>query len=362
MSLISRMHAGGEAGQPGPQYLEDLACAYWLSETLFAAVETDLFTLLAAGSRTAGDIAATLAFDPGGVERWLQVLWALGLLERIAPSSRGGVAAFANSELSATYLVQGRDGYQGDSILWRKYLAVGWQSLLGCLQAGGRVLYPAAEEPHEQLARRVRRYIRAMDNVAGVKAREIVPVFKGVLDTGAILDVGAGSGAMAAGFLEQYPGLRATLIDLPEVLDFAGELLQSRSCIDRITCSAANILEPWPVSDHSFDLVILSNVLHAYSEQEVPPLLAKSAACLKPGGLLLVHDFWPEHSPVKAALFDLNMLINTYNGRLFPASWVRSQLAGLDLCSTELIPLRTDTALMIAGKNEQALASLCLNG
>lgn len=111
--LMPMAHADDTARPDGPQYLEDLACAYWLSETLFAAVETDLFTLLAAGGRTAGEIAATLAFDPGSVERWLRVLCALGLLEQEAASSPPSAAMFTNSELSAKYLVRGRDDYQG---------------------------------------------------------------------------------------------------------------------------------------------------------------------------------------------------------------------------------------------------------
>jgi SAM-dependent methyltransferase/DNA-binding MarR family transcriptional regulator len=359
MRFVSRPAPDGDdPGQAGSQYLEDLACAYWCSEALFTAVEAGLFTLLAAGGRTAGEIAGAAGFDPGGTERWLRALCALGLLKRAPNPEDAGAGLFVNSELSARFLAAGCEDYQGDALLWRRFLAVGWQGLRECLQAGVRVLYPPVEEPHERLVSRMRRYILAMDGVARAKAREIIPVFGDLFTEGAILDAGGGSGAVAAAFLERFPGLRAVLLDLPEVVEYAEELLRSRSCAGRVACRAANILEPWPVSDHSFELVIISNVLHAYSEQEAPQLLARGAACLSPGGLLLVHDFFTEHCPAKAALFDLNMLINTYNGRVFPAAWVQEQLSALGLVSTGLVPLRTDTALIVAGRDERALARL----
>ena len=88
----------------------------------------------------------------------------------------------------------------------------------------------------------------------------------------------------------------------------------------------ANILEPWPVKKQCFDLVILSNILHAYSGNEMPHILRSAAECLEDRGVLLVHDFFREHCPDKAALTDLNMFINTYNGRVFSEEQVREQL------------------------------------
>ena len=57
-----------------------------------------------------------------------------------------------------------------------------------------------------------------MDCVAAAKAEEILRAFKSLPLRGRLLDVGAGSGALAAAFLKQHPALSATLFDLPEVL------------------------------------------------------------------------------------------------------------------------------------------------
>ena len=141
---------------------------------------------------------------------------------------------------------------------------------------------------------------------------------------------GPGSGAITAAFLKHFPFAKATCIDLPDVLDQTREML-SGELADRVRYCPANILDPWPVERGSFDLVILSNILHAYSEKELPHILQSATEYLGKDGILLVHDFFREHCPEKAALSDLNMFINTFNGRVFSAKEVREQLFHLGL-------------------------------
>lgn len=335
----------------GPQYLEDLATGYWFSEALFAAVELDVFSKLDPAGGTAAQIARMLEFDLPGVERLLDALCAMGLVIR-------NDGFFYNTKVASRYLVKGKECYQGNSILWRKYLAGSWANLKSSLKAGGRVQDNLAEGP-EQLTERIRGYVRAMDDVAVIKTLEIVPLFGGF--SGHILDVGAGSGAVSAGFLDRFPDARATLLDLPAVLDYSAELLRPRKMEDRMTFCPANLLEPWPVGKGAFDLVMLSNVLHAYAHAEAVHLLDEAVRCLSSGGLLVIHDFFREHHPEKAALFDLNMLLNTYNGRVFAAKWVREQLESSKLHVTDLLALASDTGVIIAAREAEHLAGLRLD-
>lgn len=338
----------------GPQYLEDLATGYWFSEALFTAVELEVFSLLESEGMTTDEIAVVLEMPVSGLERFLQALCAMNLV--VCVNKR-----FYNTKLASEYLVPGKSAYQGESILWRKGLRLGWQDLTECLKAGGRVNFPVLEEGQEQFGRRIRTYINAMDNIAKTKVAEILPFFEGLELKGELLDVGTGSGAVAVGFLESFPALSATLMDLQEVLNYTRELMDKKGLGKRVSYIPANILEPWSVAEEGFDLVILSNIIHAYSEEEIPLILDRAANCLKPGGFLVIHDFFPEHYSAKAALLDLNMFINTYNGRIFPGSWVREQLAMSKLYTTELMPLATDTALIFAVKEEKNLGSLRLD-
>ena len=148
-------------------------------------------------------------------------------------------------------------------------------------------------ESPEQFAGRIRKYIKAMDNVARTKVAEILPFFEGLDLQGEILDVGAGSGAIAGGFLEQFPSLFGSLLDLQQVLDYTRELMDEKGFGKRVTYIPTNILEPWTVNEVGFDFVVLSNIIHAYSEEEIPLISDRAANCLKPEGFLIIHDFFP---------------------------------------------------------------------
>src|SRR5208283_84002 len=121
------------------------------------------------------------------------------------------------------------------------------------------------------------------------------------------------------------------------------------------------ILEPWPADKGRYDIVMLSNVLHAYSDGELPHILSNASSCLKKDGLLVVHDFFHEHFQEKAALFDLNMFINTYNGKVFSYGAVVEALRQSGLHAASPVPLETDTSLIIASKNSERLSSLLID-
>ena len=333
----------------GSQYLEDLATGYWFSEVLFTAVEMGLFTLLEKKGLTAEEISGKYGFQAEGLQRFLHALSAMGLLTKNGTS-------FFNTKISDDYLVIGKDNYQGDSILWRKYLSAGWKDLMECLRSGGRIEYSGNDDRPERTDR-IRKYVGAMDAIAGTKVKEILGFFEGFDLHGSILDVGAGSGAVASGFLERFPSTKATLLDLSEVLECTAEFVRKKGLEKRAEGHAGNILEPWKI-DKKFDLVILSNILHAYSEKELQHILHSASTVLENDGLILIHDFFLEHQSPKAALTDLNMFINTFNGKIFSGKEVRCRLSGLGLHCTDLIPLESDTGLIFASKFSSRLDCL----
>ncbi len=126
-----RMH---DPQDMSPQYLEDLATGYWQSEVLFTAVEKGLFTLLEPSGKKVGELAGELGFDPGTLKRFIHALSVMGLV-----FEADGLCG--NTKLARKYLVRGAEAYQGDSILWRKFLIDNWKTLDRCLEKGTRILF-----------------------------------------------------------------------------------------------------------------------------------------------------------------------------------------------------------------------------
>ncbi|MBA2882065.1 putative metal-binding protein [Desulfosalsimonas propionicica] len=336
-----------------PQYIEDLATSYWRSELLFTAVEQELFTRIGAEGRPVAELAFDLGLDPESTKRYLRALSALGLI-----FLADGYAA--NTKFSQKYLVRDAADYQGDSILWRKYLAESWKSLNQCLEKGTRVLMPPANEPPEAVDERRHRYSRAMDCIAKNKIKQILPLFANMEISGDILDVGSGLGAFSVGFLEQFSQAAATLLDMAPVLGQAAETHAGQPYADRMVYQPGNVLDAWELPHKRYQLVIFSNIVHAFGDAEVGHLISQGVTHLAKDGLLLIHDFFMEHNPEKATLSDLNMLANTYNGRVYEAAWLRQKLEASGLKVTELVSLDSDTGVLVAAR-QQRLDELCLS-
>jgi 2-polyprenyl-3-methyl-5-hydroxy-6-metoxy-1,4-benzoquinol methylase len=340
-----------DAQTNGGQYLEDLATAYWLSDALFTALEMELFSAIEGFGKNGAslpELSQKLKVNEKALNRFLNLLLELGLIEKKQES-------YVNQPIAQTYLLKESPFYQGDSILWRKNLKDDWKTLKAALTAGGRVNFLPEDISEEELNSRREQYIHAMDNVAKLKNRECAGLLSHL--KGTILDVGAGSGAMALAFLERFPETWATLLDIRQILPQTIKMINKTPFKDRVDYQAGNILETdWSLTK-KYDLIILSNIVHAYAEAENEQVLKTAASYLADDGILLIHDFFCEHDPIKAQLSDLNMFLNTFNGKVFSGKWVIAELLKNQLATTPLIPLTTDTAVIFAACSPEALTA-----
>ena len=331
----------------GAQYLEDISTSYWSSIVLFTAVELEIFTRLHPDGKSAEDLE-DLGIPPGGLKRLLNALCALGLVVRHKDS-------YYNSKTSSEFLVKGAPLYQGDAVLWRKELLEPWLGFQDALVEGGRVNFLSGEAARKE---RFGRYSMAMEALVKPRLKDILGLFPGLPAGAEVLDVGSGTGAVAIAFLQKHPELRATLMDMPEVLELATKALLRAGVQARGSLCETNALDDWPFKDKRFDLIVLSNIVHAFSHEELRHLLGETSKCLKDGGYVLIHDYFFEHFPERAALFDLNMFMNTYNGRVFSASEVAAELQGRGFVTAGPIPTSGDTAMLVAARDEATLAEL----
>jgi predicted metal-binding protein/spermidine synthase len=340
-------HHNADIATEGFQRLEDLATAYWYSEALFTALELNIFGLLQEGSASVEELAKHSGYNADGLGRFLA---ALGALELVVEHD----GRFANGPLAARYLVPGTAAYMGEFLLYRRYLTSHWQRLGDRIRQGERANdRPVAEAP-EAFRERTLAYVRAMDLQAWIKAAEAVDFLGKVLSPppSRVLDVGGGAGAWCRALRCRWPETRTVLFDLPETLAAARQLYTAEQDWQGIEVISGNILAPC-LRGAPFDLVILSNVLHAYGACEAQAILQSCADHLAPGGMVLIHDYLADlHDvdPVKGSLYDLHMLINTYNGRIYRLRELTALLEGAGLKHVRLRHLGTDTSILLANR------------
>ena len=117
--------------------------------------------------------------------------------------------------------------------------------------------------------------------------RVLLPwVLKGVRLDGDVLEIGAGSGAIAAALLHAAPNLRMTVTDYDDAMVAAADrrlaMAGRQVTVRRADATAL------PFADDSFDMVLSVLMLHHVVEWE--RALAEAARVLRPGGLLVGAD------------------------------------------------------------------------
>ncbi len=321
---------------PG-QYLENLATAYWYSETFFAALELDIFTALA-DRRSLTDLAQTLSCKPAGLKRLLITLEQLQLIQQ---NSKGWQITDSNRPC----LLRDSPQYMGDFLLYRRYLQAPWQNLAD--KISNRPL-PERLSPDDSYQKRSRHYVRAMDALARRKAVEIaeLPITANLLSP--ILDIGGGAGALSRHLLKKIPDGRAVLLEMAEVLATAQDIYpeDKQQNIEKLPGDFRKIK-----FKETFGTILIANMLHIYSADEARQLLNKAAGLLMPGGLIIIHDYFPDRpNPclAKGALYDLNMMLNTYEGQCHNSTDISQWLRMAGCKSVNIHDLASDTSI-IAG-------------
>ncbi|MDY6853676.1 MAG: DUF2284 domain-containing protein [Thermodesulfobacteriota bacterium] len=337
------------------QYLEDLATAYWYSEVLFTGMELNVFKYLAKGPSSLSSLVKQTGWDRDGLARLLAVLVALGLMVEFD-------TMFTNSPLADRYLVPGRDEYMGDFIEYRRYIAPHWQRLTSRIREGITANERPTDEPHDAYEKRVFNYVQAMDVQARFKAIEVLEYIDALHVTFPkhILDIGGGAGAWCRTFLKHWPQADAVLFDLPEILAAACRLYTDPGEWTHIKRLAGDILHPC-IKEGVFDLVILSNILHVYSEKEATMILKTARRCLGSKGMVLIHDYLLDENgtdPLKGRLYDLHMMLNTYNGRIYSKEKLTAMLGDVGLQNTRAFQLCSDTWAIMAKRGKKGSTSI----
>jgi SAM-dependent methyltransferase len=121
-----------------------------------------------------------------------------------------------------------------------------------------------------------------------IAARNVVLpwALRGVDLHGDVLEIGCGSGAMAAGALQRYPDVRLTATDVDDAMvDATRRRLAGFGARATVRTADATAL---PFPDASFDAVVTFLMLHHVIDWE--GALAEIARVLRPNGLLAGYD------------------------------------------------------------------------
>jgi nicotinamidase-related amidase len=308
-----------------PVTLMQLATGFWAFKTLAVAHELDLFTRMSdSAGITSGELAHTLGIQERPAEMLLTGCAALDLLERHD-------GRYHNAPLAEEFLVRGKPYYFGGCVqMFDQRLYPGWGKLLEAV----RTNRPTTWNPDTQDSlfdgedpAMLALFWEAMHSLSTFTARTLGEVLD-FSSFSRLLDLGGGSGAFDIELCRRHPQLRATIYDLPVAIETASMKVRQAGLADRVQTMCGDFFTDVALPpDH--DVILLSMILHDWSEAKGHDLLRKCYDALPAGGAVLICELLvndEKTGPVPAALMSLNMLIET-EGRNYTSAeygtWLR---------------------------------------
>lgn len=292
--------------------------AFWKGSTLHAGVRLGIFTLLGDGFRGADELTQELGASPRGVTMLLDALAAMGLLTK-----RDG--RYANTPEARRLLCKDSPAYLGHILMHHRNLVEGWAHLDEAVLGGRPVRARSSHVPDEGERES---FLMGMFNLASMLAPKLVPEVD-LTGRKRLLDLGGGPGTYAIQFCLANADLKAAVFDLPATRPFAEKTIARFGLEKRVTFQEGDFVKDRP--EGRFDAAWLSHILHGEGPGACEKILHNTVSALDPGGLLLIHEFILDDSmdaPLHAALFSLNMLVGTEEGRAYSEGQLRAMMVG----------------------------------
>lgn len=107
---------------------------------------------------------------------------------------------------------------------------------------------------------------------------------------GHVVDVGGGDGTLLIALLNEYPTLRGTVVDLPDVAENARKRLDAAGLADRGDVVAGDFFGALPAGAEGY---LLCSVLHQWSDDEARAILRGCASAATEDGAVFVIEPLP---------------------------------------------------------------------
>lgn len=326
-----------------PLTILQLSMSFFAARVLAAGVQLEAFSHLAAGPRTAADLAQAERASERGMTMLLDALTGLQLLTKNGDR-------YANVPEAGRYLVKNSPDYIGAMIesdsIWQ-----GWTGLVNAVRTGAPPHRVDQQAEAERFFPRLVRSLHILNREPARRAAKVLIEKAG--RTGLqVLDVGCGSAVWSIAVAEADSQARLVLQDFPAVLEQTKDYLRKHGVFDRAAFLPGDLKEV-DFGQDALDAAILGNIVHSEGEKSSRELLAKLHRALKPGGLLAIVEIIPNDErtgPPPALMFALNMLVHTEVGTTYTLAELRNWLTAAGFSRVETADIGSHSPLVVGVK------------
>jgi O-methyltransferase domain len=285
-----------------------LITGVWAARAVGAVARLGIADRLAAGPRTAREIAALVAADEAALYRLLRAVVSVGVLSN-EPGGRFGLTPLGQclrSDVPGS--MRAAIASEVDSVHWAC-----WGQLDECIRTGEpafRKIFGLAD-PWEYYRDKNpvegRLFSENMTAMSGAEVQAILEAYS-VGDVDRVVDVGGAHGAFLAAVLRKAPRARGVLFDQAQVVEQALPALEQLGVADRVERVAGSFFDFVPAGG---DLYLLKHILHDWSDEECVRILRRVREAMAPGARVAVAEMpiLEQGGAPFAALLDINMLV-----------------------------------------------------
>jgi SAM-dependent methyltransferase len=280
---------------------------YWETKILLTAVKLDVFTALDQRTKTAPEVAGKIGADERAMTLLMNALVALRLL-------RQDEKGYTNSAVAREHLVTHSPQYIGHLLLLHDAEWENWGKLEEAIRTGQSPVKRHVFETDPALGANVLAVLHRIGRQSGPEFAKRLALNQ----ARTMLDLGGGAGTNAIAFCQTYPQLTAAIFDLPATLPLAERTVKEAGLENRIKFLAGNFNRD--DLGGSYDLILMSDVLHYQDFQANAALVQKAFAHLSPGGRLVIKDRYLDASgtsPAWTTAFAVHIFVNTEQGACY---------------------------------------------
>jgi SAM-dependent methyltransferase len=165
--------------------------------------------------------------------------------------------------------------------------------------------------------------MRALASTLAPELARRMPVPKGARD---LLDIGGSHGYYSVALCRRHHDLHAVVLDLPEAVAAAAPLLAAEGMGARVVHRAGDALTD-ELGSQSYDVVLVSQLAHHFSDEQNRALARRVAQALRPGGIYVIADAFRPATPRDAgqlgALLEFYFALTSQSG-----TWTPEEMAG----------------------------------
>jgi SAM-dependent methyltransferase len=260
-----------------PRPLLETQMAYTLARLVMVATKLGVFEALTDGPATAPEVARRCRTSPAGTEK---LLFALAGAEYLRAEDGG----YALTPVSRKWLLRESPHSIADKLLLQFHEWDWLERAEDYVRTGEPLeLHSMTDEGQWDL---YQRGMRAMANAFAGEAVRRMPLPKNPED---MLDIGGSHGYYSVALCRRNEGLRSVILDLPQAVEHAAALLAAEGMGDRVVHRAGDALTD-DLGSEAYDLVLIAQLVHHFSEDQNRELAVRVARALRSGGVFAVLD------------------------------------------------------------------------